>query len=218
MAEPSILSDDDKSSWITRDIDSQWRLSKLVPEACRLLLLSIHINRLVAKRADYDRDDIIEIDWEKILRGHFSDLGLRSILGASVCRGLLHGEKNVKRICAYGLAMIIEIESTTATASPEPIFFGPVDDMSKVIIERLWDELAKMWKNEVLQLVCQTRSQLYEENLGKLLDHELYQSDIRTISVMILNQLESESWIIRKQAVQVMIKLAEQSQSYLCLT
>ncbi|KAF8185984.1 hypothetical protein BJ912DRAFT_972510 [Pholiota molesta] len=161
MAEPSILSDDDKSSWITRDIDSQWRLSKLVPEACRLLLLSIHINRLVAKRADYDRDDIIEIDWEKILRGHFSDLGLRSILGASVCRGLLHGEKNVKRICAYGLAMIIEIEctsihyvhfdmmlietleATTATASPEPNFFGPVDDMSKVIIERLWDELGE---------------------------------------------------------------------------
>jgi hypothetical protein len=107
--EAGMSSEGAKSPWIKKDIDHQWRLSETFPAAWRLLSLSVHITRLVARKADY-KDDIAAIDWETMIRKTFSDLTLRSLSGGSACRGLLYGEDNLKKVCALGLAMFIEIE------------------------------------------------------------------------------------------------------------
>jgi hypothetical protein len=101
------------SSWINRDsINLQWRTSKTFPEAWRLLSWSIDITRRVAdsKVADFDENDIMAIDWDNMIRKTSIDPTLLSIAGVSAFRGLLEGKENVKRICALGLAMFLEVE------------------------------------------------------------------------------------------------------------
>jgi hypothetical protein len=156
--EASMSPEGNKSPWLKKDIDRQRRLSKTFPETWRLLTLSIHITRLVARKVDY-KDDIVAIDWENLIHKTFSDLTLRSISGASACRGLLHGEDNLKRVCALGLAMFIEIEGKLtmdfngnveadgiqATGLPKQIFFDQqlAVEKGKVITEKLWNELGE---------------------------------------------------------------------------
>ncbi|KAF8185998.1 hypothetical protein BJ912DRAFT_475517 [Pholiota molesta] len=143
--EASMSTDGDQSPWIKQDVDRQWRLPNIFPENWRLLSLSIHITRLVAKKVDYDTDDVEEVDWENMIGKTFSDLTLRAISGASACRGLLHGKANLKKICAVGLAMFIEVEATTPSDGPKQMFFekdpNSAFDAGKAITEGLWSEL-----------------------------------------------------------------------------
>ncbi|KAF9479253.1 hypothetical protein BDN70DRAFT_701802 [Pholiota conissans] len=213
--EASINPEGDKSPWIKQDIDRHWRTSEIYPPAWRLLSLSIHITKLVAREDDYSGDDAVEIDWKTLISKTFPDLTLRSISGASACRGLLHGQPNLRRICALGLAMFIETEASSTSDSPKMLFFerdsDPGVNAGKHITEKLWDELIKIWKNSAVQIVCRARNEGDAvEGFNKLLNHELYQEDIkRSIVNIISKQLDDSVWTTRKQAIQILTKLSE---------
>ncbi|KAF9480343.1 hypothetical protein BDN70DRAFT_618218 [Pholiota conissans] len=175
--EASITYGTDKSPWIKQDIDRQWRVSKIFPATWRMLSLSIHITKLVAKKMDFKADDIAEIDWDNLIRKTFPDTPLRSISGASACRGLMQGEANLKRACAIGIATFVEIEATTPTNSEKQVEFEEHDwimvtNASEVVTQKVWNEHVSMWKDIVLQLLRETYEWTEPENsMYELMDY-----------------------------------------------